>query len=99
MIILYTERTAMLGNNSSGDGQAQPGAALLGRKMRKEKLVLVLRRNPVASIRHCDFNRIGFGVEMGGDGDFAAGRVLERFCSVVNQVDDHASQQRPVRTN
>ena len=33
---------------------------------------------------------------MGGDGDFAAGRVLEGFGGVVNQVDDDAAEERAI---
>src|SRR5215471_13649919 len=92
-VVLDAEAAAVFGDDAGGDGQPESGAAVLGREVRKEELVLVLWGNTVAGVGDNDFYKVGLGLGTGGDGDVANGGGFQGFGSVVNQVDDHRSDE------
>src|SRR5215467_10422877 len=92
-VVLDAEAAAVFGDDAGGDGQPESGAAVLGREVRKEELVLVLWGNAVAGVGDNDFYKVGLGLGTGRDGDVANGGGFQSFGGVVNQVDDHRSDE------
>ena len=86
----------MFGDDARGDGEAQAGAAILGRKVRQEETIFVLRRDAVAGVLHADFDDLRIAMRASGNHDLADRRSFQRFGGVVDQVDDHAAQEPAV---
>ena len=62
-VVLDADQAVMLGDDAAGDGQAQARAAVLGREVRQEELVLVFGRNAVTAVGDGDLDRVVVGVE------------------------------------
>src|SRR5580700_238132 len=90
-IIFHMNAAAVLGDDARRDSQPKAGSTVLRRKMRKEKFVLVLRRNAVAGVRHADLDRLRVWMRARGDEDFPERRVFQCFRGVVNQIDYDAT--------
>ena len=62
LVVFHMNAPTVLGDDASGDCQAETGSAILRRKMREEKFVFVLRRDAVTGVGHANLD--GFGVRM-----------------------------------
>src|SRR5260370_36317513 len=69
-IVLDMDAAAVFGHDAGGDGEAESGSAVLGREMRQEEFVLVLRRNTGAGVRDTDYNGLRIRSGFGGNQDF-----------------------------
>src|SRR5258708_40216432 len=78
-IVFDVDAAAMLSHDAGGDGQAESGAAVLGREMRQEKFVLVFRRYAWAGVRDANLHSFRIGMRFGRDQDFPEVRVLQSF--------------------
>src|SRR5690348_18502472 len=90
---------AVFGHNTSGNGQPQSGAPILGREVGKEESIFILRRDAVASIGDANLDSFGFRTSASGDQDFPEGRILQSLRRIVDQVDHNTAQQPAVRTD
>ncbi len=93
MIIFHADGTVVFGHDAAGDGQAQARAAVLGREMRQEEHVLILRGNSVAAVGDDDFDGFAIAVEARAQQQFLHRGAFHGFGGVVDQIDDHAAQQ------
>ena len=83
-VVFDAEETVVFGDDARGDGEAEAGAAILGREMREEKFVFVRGRNAVTGVFHGNFDRVGFGVEVRANANVANGGGFKGFGCVVN---------------
>src|SRR5450631_1058244 len=67
LVVLGANQPIMFSDDAAGDGQAQAGAALLCRKVRQKKLVLVLRGDPLTAVGDCDLDRVVASMESRGE--------------------------------
>src|SRR5271168_4730260 len=87
----------MLRNNPARDRQSQTRSALLGRKMRQEQALLVLRRNPLSTIRNLHLHRVAVALHARSHAHPPYPRPFHRLRSVINQIGQHAPQQLAIR--
>src|ERR1700675_1059849 len=66
-IIFHMNAAAVLGDDARCDSQSQASSPILRRKVRKEKLVFVLRRNAMPGVRHANLDCFGVGMRTGRD--------------------------------
>jgi len=83
----------VFGDDAGGNSEAEAGAAAFGGEMWQKELVLIFRGNAVPGVGNRYLNGIGFGAQMRGDGDLAAGRVFEGLGGVVDEIDDDAAEK------
>src|SRR5229473_3405860 len=95
-IVFDVDAAAMLSHDAGGDGQAESGAAVLGREMRQEKFVLIFRRYASAGVRDANLHSLRIGMGFGRDQDFPECGVLQSFRGIVDEIDNHAAKQRAV---
>ena len=80
----------MVFHNSAHNRQPQPGAALLGRKIRQEQPLLDIARNSLAGVGDSQFDCVAAGHERSRDRDLFQHRVLHRLGGVIHQVRNRA---------
>jgi hypothetical protein len=64
--------------------------------MRKEEAIFVFGRDAVTGVLHADFYGLGVAVRACRNHDFAKRRGFERFGGIVDEIDDHATEQAAV---
>lgn len=86
MIFLYANGAMMIFDDAADDGQAEPGAALLGGEIRQEEFFFELAGDAVSGVGHGDLDRVAGGNQCGRNLNLADEGILRGLGCVVDQV-------------
>lgn len=98
-VVFDADAATVFGDDARRDGKTKTSSAVLGREMREEEFVLILRRDAVTGVRDDYFNgvEIRLGASFNGDGS-NRGR-FKSFGRVVDEIDDDAAEQSGISAN
>ncbi len=96
MIVFHMDGAAVFRDDARCDGEAESRAAAFGRKLWKEEFVFVLGGNAVAGVFDANFNRLGVGVGLSRNANFAQRSVFKGLGRVIDEVHDDAAKQAAI---
>src|SRR5579862_856316 len=97
LVLLDANRSAVVFDDATHDGEAKTSYAFLGREIRQEESLFQLLGDPVPGIGDRDFDSVATGHQRGGNLNVADQGALHRLGGIVHQVGESSLDGLGVR--